>query len=166
MKKIVLVTTILLFITISIFPKTTHAKTCTNYQPQPYFYQVAPDVTTPVYHLQTASNVCQGTNTEVWFRAFRTFPESYGYLDAKFDVWLYEDDPADSEPDELVKKYIFRVINRVITEAYLLDTPTPGNIDSTGDQTCELYLQIGGLTGQCCYIPMEKTVFDYNICMN
>ena len=87
-------------------------------------------------------------------------------MDAKFDVYLYEDDPPSSEPDELVKKYLFRVINRVITDAYLLNTFTPGNIDSTGDQTCELYLQIGGLTGQCCNIPMQKTVFDYNICMN
>lgn len=164
MKKKIFYRLLFLAVAIIIIPVTAHAE-CTPYAGNPYFYQVAPDVKTRTYPLKTNQDACMGNFTSVYFSAFRTFPESYPYLDAKFNVWLYEEDPPGND-DELVKKYIFRVLNRVITEAYLLSTVTPGKIDSAGDQTCELYLQIGGLTGQCCNIPMQKTVFDYKICMD
>lgn len=141
------------------------AKACTGPKPAPYMYEVSPWVKGPTYNLKTAASACKGSNTEVWFSAFRSLPTSTTTADGVIYVALWEEDPPGND-DERVKQYLGQYYNRVITTFYLNYTSIAGNIDSEGDQTCELYLMFEGTTGTCCNKPIKSTLFDYNICMN
>lgn len=139
------------------------AKECTGYKAAPYMYQVSPLTNTSIYKLKTAQNVCKGSNTEVYFRAFRAAPSSFPSDDITVRVSLKEDDP-EGNTDETVKNYVLYGWNRTISEISYT-TVTAGNIDSQGDQTCELYLQMC-TSGTCCNREVRATLFDYQICMN
>lgn len=164
MRKYVLLTFLFLTTLFLFGAEKVDAKTCTGYKPAPYMYEVSPEVKVIPESLQTADNVCKGSNTEVWFSAFRSLPASYPYQDGAIHVRLWEDDP-DGNEDEQVKYYIGTFYNKVVTEFWLNDTFITGNIDSVGDQTCELYLEFV-ISGRCCNYPVRATLFDYNICMN
>lgn len=163
MKNMAIITIITCLVLISV--NEVQAKTCTDYQPAPYMYEVAPDVKGPTFDLTTEADACKGSNTEVWFRGYRAFPSNYEIQDGAIHVRLWEEDPEGND-DEQVKYYMGTFYNKVITEFRLLNTFITGNIDSAGDQKCELYLTfaISGL--KCCYVEFKASVFDYNICMN
>ena len=76
---------------------------------------------------------------------------------------MYEEDPPGND-DEHVKSYVGFITNRTITSLSLMATHVRGNIDSAGDQKCELYLKFGS-SGQY-GLTIEKSLFNYKICMN
>ena len=140
------------------------AKSCTKIKAIPHMYQVAPEKTTlPSDPLTTSENTCKGTNTEVWFSSIKSMPDNWNYATGTIHIKLYEEDPP-GNPDELVKTYYGSVVNKTITSITLSSVDTPGNIDSVGDQTCELYLQFysSGKYGA----SIEKSLFNRQICMN
>ncbi|MDD2377709.1 MAG: hypothetical protein PHD10_02750 [Bacilli bacterium] len=165
MKKISLSTFVFLVGIFLISVENVQAKTCSGQKPAPYMYEVSPWVNGPIFPLTTAASACKGSNTEVWFNAFRSLPADTTVADGVIYVALWEDDPPGND-DERVKAYYGLFYNRVVTDFYLDYTSITGNIDSEGDQTCELYLVFEGITGECCNIPVRATLFDYNICMN
>lgn len=143
--------------------KNVEAKTCTEIYAAPHIFEVAPDVATRPYSLTTAENTCKGYNTEVWFSSIKTMPDSWTYSSGNLYMNLFEEDPPDYKPDEYVKEYVGYVTNRTITSIELNRIMTYGNIDSEGDQNCELYLEFGssGFFGR----SIEKSLFNYQICM-
>ena len=141
-----------------------YAQECSGWQGNPYMYQVAPYVNGPTFKLKTEASACKGSNTAVYFGAFRSLPDSYQINNPVIWVDLFEEDPP-GNADEKVKSYAVRYFNRVISDVVITDVYETGNIDSEGDQTCELYLSFV-ISGNCCNIPFQATIFDYNICMN
>lgn len=116
--------------------------------------------------LQTAASACKGSNTSVYFSSFGSLPSWYTPSSGTIvHGYLTEDDPPAYEPDERVKYYIGFFSGRVLTDFQLNKTINSGNIDSEGDQTCELYMNfsISGITGEP---AIPQGLFYYNICMD
>lgn len=135
------------------------AKTCTGINYAPPMPEVYGRMNTKVYKLTTASTQCKGSNTEVWFDDMTQWLDG----DNAIYVDLYEDDPKEYEPDELVKKYLLHYAYDGYIADILIENITLGNIDSAGDQTCELYLSMYS-SGT----PNNTTpdrLFTYQICM-
>lgn len=141
------------------------AKTCSLIKAAPYLAEAytVPYVRVDKETLTTAADSCYGSNTEVWFSSIKTMPDSWTHDTGYIHIDLYEEDPEGND-DERVKYYVGFVEGKVITSIQLIATNTPGLIDSTGDQQCELYLRFStsGTTGR--YI--NKSLFNYKICMN
>lgn len=115
--------------------------------------------------LKTTASACKGTNTAVYFSNFGSLPSWFVPTGGTIvNADLNEEDPAEYKPDELVKVYAGLFSGRVLTDFQLLRTVTPGNIDSEGDQTCELYMSfnIAGNGTQ----PVPQGLFYYSICMD
>ncbi|MDD2435563.1 MAG: hypothetical protein PHO63_04840 [Bacilli bacterium] len=115
--------------------------------------------------LTTTASACKGSNTAVWFSNFGTLPNWYQPSSGTIvHGHLWEDDPV-GNPDERVKYYIGWFEGRVLTDFWLQETYITGNIDSEGDQTCELYMTffISGTYGDP---PIPQGLFYYNQCMN
>lgn len=116
--------------------------------------------------LHTNDTQCKGVNTAVYFGSFGSLPNWYVPVSGTIvSAWLIEDDPPASEPDERVKSYIGTFTGRTLTDFYLLNTITPGAIDSAGDQTCELYMAFS-ITGMDGGTPIPAGLFYYSMCMN
>ncbi len=139
------------------------AKQCTGIYAAPHLYQVTPYKVSPTYDLYTSYSSCQGVNTEVWFTNIQTLPNSWTFASGNIYIDLYEEDPPGND-DEHVKSYVGFITNRTITSLSLMATHVRGNIDSAGDQKCELYLKFGS-SGQY-GLTIEKSLFNYQICMN
>ncbi len=164
MKKVFLSFGAFFLLTILLSSQHVFAQNCSGWQGNPYMYQVSPDVKSPTFKLKTEASACKGANTAVYFGAFRSLPDSYQIHNPVIWVDLYEEDPP-GNADEHVKAYAVRYFNRVVSDVVITDVYETGNIDSEGDQTCELYLTFV-ISGECCYIPFQATIFDYNVCMN
>lgn len=163
MKKRMPILLILIAVMFAMGIQKVEAKSCSGVQAAPHMFQVSPYKKAPTFNLQTAQNVCKGSNTEVWFSGIKSLPDSWTYASGNLWIDLFEEDPAGND-DEHVKSYIGWITNKTITSIVLDGTVTPGNIDSVGDQTCELYLRMvsSGQYGK----SIEKSLFNYNICMN
>lgn len=141
------------------------AKTCSGNLYAPQIGQVIPTNKGQTVALTTTAIACKGSNTEVWYSNFGSLPTSYTPSSGTVVYGsLYEEDPP-GNPDELVKTYTGRFSGRVLTDFTLQLINTPGNIDSEGDQTCELYMTfyISGTYGGT---AIPERLFDYNMCMN
>lgn len=115
--------------------------------------------------LKTTASACKGTNTAVYFSNFKSLPSWFVPTGGTIvNALLNEEDPPEYKPDELVKKYAGLFTGRTLTEFVLLNTVTPGNIDSEGDQTCELYMTFN-IAGNGTR-PVPQGLFSYSICMN
>ncbi len=77
---------------------------------------------------------------------------------------LTQEDPAGND-DERVKEYVGTAMGRVLTIFELSQTYITGNIDSEGDQTCELYLDFV-ISGKYGGPTVEKSLFNYSVCIN
>lgn len=140
-----------------------HAAQCSDQYYNPWMTQGwATDKVGPKVSLKTSAASCYGSDTQVWFSGFQSLPPNYPNGSGWIYVNLYEDDP-DGNADEHVKEYIGYITNRVITTFTLNYTYTPGIIDSSGDQYCELYCTFGISGNQGQY--MEKNIFLYKMCM-
>lgn len=114
--------------------------------------------------LKTSASACKGINTEVWFSKFGTLPSWYVPSNGTIiHADLMEDDPPGND-DELVKYYIGYFSGRTLVDFKLSKIFIEGNIDSEGDQTCELYMNFmisGTQNGK----PIPQGLFYYDICM-
>lgn len=78
-------------------------------------------------------------------------------------VKLMEDDQAPNE-DEVVKTYKGKFAGYTLTELTPYSTTTAGNIDSAGDTTAELFinLNISATSGDSIYVS-NGSIFDFQI---
>ncbi len=135
------------------------AKDCTDIyygppMPQVYGYWQ----TKPSYELKTSAPTCTGPNAQVWFGKLNQWSESTNVIYA----YLYEDD-EEPNPDDLVKRYELHYIETGYMDYVRYHTYDTGNIESEGDQGCELYLkfQSGGRQGR----TTPANLFTYQVCM-
>ena len=166
MKKNIFLTSLFIFSFFFAGVMNTSARTCEYGLQAPQIPQGYAENKGHLVELQTSANVCKGSNTSVYFSSFGSLPSWYTPSSGTIvHAYLVEDDPPSSEPDERVKYYIGFFSGRVLTDFRLQVTITPGNIDSTGDQTCELYMlfSISGWTGEP---AIPQGLFYYNICMD
>lgn len=144
------------------------AKECTAHLQAPQIPQYPNWNIGHIVSLKTAANVCKGSNTEAWFSSFGTLPSWYTPGGGGV-IWieLYEDDPAGND-DERVKEYVAHLNGRVISSVEIYRTYITGNIDSQGDQTCELYIrtQISQNASGSIYTAIPQGMFNYRLCMN
>lgn len=149
-----------------LFNNNVYAKECTDVYYSPEFYHQWPIIRTNKYNLHTASNVCRGDNTEVWFTNHNAWPfnssDGTGSGRAVY-VELYEEDPPGND-DEYVKHYSIAYGYDDYFYTIYTNTITSGNIDSVGDQQCELYLNFYGSGSMWHVVP--QSILTYKICMN
>ncbi len=139
-----------------------------NYSPyyqSPYMYQIYPIVQGDVASVKTSYNTCRSENSGVLFSGFKTLPSYYPYSDGVLvHMNFYEDDPPASEPDEHIKKYTAVYFDREISEVQISGYSGDRNIDSAGDQTCELYLTFY-ISGNQGGTPITQSLFTYRMFM-
>lgn len=135
------------------------AKDCTDIyygppMPQVYGYWQ----TKPPYKLKTSAPTCTGPNAQVYFGKLNYWAETTNVIYA----YLYEDD-VDPNSDDLVKKYELYYNQTGYMDYVRMYIFDEGNIESEGDQGCELYLkfQSGGIRGK----TTPANLFTYQVCM-
>lgn len=88
----------------------------------------------------SGENSIQGNKLHIKMRVVGTLVMGQTSGTRYFYVYLYEDDVYPNE-DELVRTYKMSLTGRKLNCAYLTDTNhESGNIDSSGDNTVELYV--------------------------
>lgn len=118
-------------------------------------------VHTKVRSYKTSANVCLAKNITVKFAPGSFLENTYFTIEAK----LMEDDPEKYEPDEWVKKY--KGVNRGLNGfTWSLEDTNNANLDSVGDQTCELYMMFR--TSEFLYQNgyFEPDMFRFTICVD
>ncbi len=136
-----------------------YAKDCTDIRysppmPQVYGYWQ----TKPTDRLKTSAPTCTGPNAQVWFGKLNYWSEWTILIFAD----LYEDD-EEPNPDDLVKGYTLYFVETGYLDRVEVVTHDYGNIESEGDQGCELFLRFhsGGRQGR----TTPANLFTYKICM-
>ena len=140
--------------------KVVSAKTCTDIYyspPMPALYGYS---RTDTYKLQTSASACKGSNTQVYFGRLEYWT-AQGNVGQIF-VDLMEEDPEGND-NEKVKSYNLQYYPDGYLNNVVVTTHITGNIDSEGDQTCELYLRMNasGYQGQ----TIQANLFTYYLCM-
>ncbi len=118
------------------------ARACEYGMPTPSIYYNGSWAYGQVVDLHTSANSCQAKNISVYFNQ-----GAYIYLDNLFiEAWLMEND-QDPNEDEVAKKYLGH--NHTLDETgfphdewnWTIIWENDQNLDSSGDQKCELYLK-------------------------
>ena len=95
---------------------------------------------TQTYDLYTSASTIKGSNSFVYFSYMQSLPSAFASSnDRLMHISLYEDDPS-GNADELVKIYEYEFRGRK-PDGVTVTTINSGNIDSSGDQKGEFYLQ-------------------------
>ncbi len=133
---------ILAFLIVIVGMPKVYARNYSDYLPNPYMYVVDPPTKGETVTLQASYGTCRAQDVGTMFYNFKQLPELdiYGN-DAVIHAEMYEEDPAQYKPDEHIKNYRLVYFNRTLNEIYIDKIMETGNIDSTGDAYCELYLQ-------------------------
>lgn len=158
MKKIL----ITIMMVLSVFTMKVNAQECVYGLQSPNLPYPPKWVKGRVYNITTSKSSCRGDQTAVYFDSGDYFPFTSAsfYVEAR----LVEDDPAAYEPDEEVKRYEGYISAYHGVEWILTNTYVKGNIDSSGDQTCELYMKFKQTDNY--NQPLEDNLFRYTMCMN
>lgn len=162
-KNLILITLLISFIFILGIPQA-HARNYTEYLPNPYMYQVVPKVSGPTKTLIASYGTCRAQDAGVMFYHFKTIPEdAYSFDDAVVTAELYEDDPPSYEPDEYIKEYRLVYFSRELSDILIDVRMESGNIDSSGDPECELYMKFF-MSGDI-KKPFNRQIFEYRMFM-
>lgn len=158
------ITSFLLVILLSIFlvPSANAAQT-TGYRNNPSMQLLIP-VKTPVYSLTTSKDTIRGENCFVYFANRTNLPSVFAYSNNRIlEATLYEADEAPNA-DDVVKVYTYKFKGRKM-DGVSWTNPDPGNIDSSGDKTGELYLQffLTAVPEDTDYSAYTGTFFQYKI---
>ena len=97
---------------------------------------------------------------KVYFSSGSFFENAYFTIEAQ----LMEDDPAKYEPDEMAKTYI-GVNNGLNGFTWSVDKVNNSNLDSVGDQTCELYMRFRTTEFLAQNGSFDSDMFKYTICV-
>lgn len=153
------------FVCMLTFAQRVDASSCYYGQPSPDLYVNGSWRKEPTRKLTTTADSCYGTNASVIFSPGSHLPMGRFYIHAR----LYEEDP-DGNDDEMVKTYRGYNPNTYDLVSWeVISVDTPGKIDSTGDQTCELYMkfQIEDIDNSTAPFKVVKAnLFKYTMCMS
>lgn len=157
MKNMLKITSFILLLILFLGIENVHAQYCKGVlmsppMPQIYgYYEAGP------YSLHTDASACKGSNTGVYYSAYNQW-EQTGQVFAD----LYEIDPPGND-DEHVKLYTLSFYPDGFLSQIEVTTYITGNIDSSGDQTCELSLRMksSGIPGG----TTPANIFTFNVCM-
>lgn len=113
------------------------------------------------FNVNTSLDSCYGSNTAVYFSDGSYLPMGRFNINAQ----LWEEDPP-GNADEQIKNYQgYNSGYSLITWQYL-NTVNSGKVDSTGDQTCELYMKFQIATiDPSPFTIMDTNLFKYTMCI-
>ncbi len=115
---------------------------------------------TKVRKFKTSANVCLADNMSVLFT-------TGSYIDGssfKIEAQLMESDPAEYKPDEIAKTYLGTNTGLDVMDWNRTYRNT-ANLDSVGDQTCELYMRFRVTKPLAQNGSFEPDMFRYTICV-
>lgn len=139
----------------------TNAMVCEHGMPSPPIYYNGKWAYGQKINFKTSASSCLAKNMYVYF-------SDGGYLSAfnfTVEAYLMESDLG-SNPDDKAKKY-YGYNNGYNLMRWELKEKWDGNLDSAGDQTCELYMKFrikDPLADNNQYF--DSDMFRYTICMN
>lgn len=117
-------------------------------------------VSTKVRAYKTSANVCLAKNMTVLFSSGSFLENAYFTIEAE----LMESDPEKYKPDEWVKKY--KGVNRGLNGfSWSLEDTNDANLDSVGDQTCELYMRFRTRDFLYQNGSFDSDMFRFTICV-
>lgn len=151
--------------TIVISPlKKVSARECTYGNPAPHLYFDKSWTYGQTFDLHTSASSCLAENIEVYFDWNY---EKIGNALVSVEAYLMEED-EDPNPDDFAKSYEGIIYKRWSYDSWERKEVQSGNLDSAGDQKCELYMKFR-LTGTTfaqtsAYLPSD--LFRYTICVN
>lgn len=113
------------------------------------------------FNVQTSADSCYGSNTAVYFSDGSYLPMGRFNINAQ----LWEEDPL-GNADEHVKNYQGYNSGYSLISWTFVNIVTSGKIDSTGDQTCELYMKFQIVTiDPSPFTIMDTNLFKYTMCI-
>lgn len=121
-------------------------------------------VNTPIYELKTSAATIQGKNSRVFFWNRQNLPSCFvASNDRTLEILLMEADAGDNS-DDIVKRYTYHFVGRKM-DGVDVKTEDSGNIDSSGDQVGEFYLQMTliPVDGDYAWNEYTGTFFQYEI---
>lgn len=140
------------------------ARECAYNIPSPNIYYNGSWAYGPIYSLKTSASSCLAENMSVYFN------DEAGYYFSTFkftiEAYLMEDDEFPNEDDKAKLYYGLNTGYDVMK--WNLEHEYSGNLDSAGDQTCELYMKFR-LTEPFApndYQYFEEDMFRYTICVD
>lgn len=138
-----------------------NAQTCHYGIPSPRLPRNGAKVSDAVRELTTTASSCLATNMSVLFSNGAFLP--IGILD--IEASLMESDPP-GNADEEVKRYTGKKVGGTLIEWTFDRIVTTGNLDSAGDQKCELYLRVN-LVSEDPYNTsyIDADLFRYSMCI-
>lgn len=116
---------------------------------------------TQVRSFKTSANVCLAKNMKVYFTT-GSYISGSGY---EIEAQLMESDPKKYYPDEMAKKYIGKNTGLDVMKWSRVETNN-ANLDSVGDQTCELYMRFRTTTFIAQNGYFEPDMFRFTICVD
>lgn len=129
--------------------------------PSPQIYTSGAWRKDTTYNITTSAASCYGSNTSVTFSPGAYIPMGRFYINGQ----LWEEDPA-GNADEHVKNYQGYNSGYSLISWQIVSTVTSGLIDSTGDQTCELYMKYQiDLIDASPFTIMDTDLFRYTMCI-
>lgn len=161
MKKNFILVIITLIIVFSLANKV-EAKSCEYGIPSPEILYNGSWTYTPVRKFKTSANVCLAKNMSVYFTTGKYIDSDYFTIEAE----LMEEDPKEYKPDEMAKRYIGK--NKGLSGlSWTVAKRNDANLDSIGDQTCELYMRfrLSESSGQAQNGSFAPDMFRYTICV-
>ncbi len=132
MKKLII--SLIMFLSFVTFA---NAKECVNGLPSPPIYYNGNWAFGQTIKLKTTASSCLATNTSVYFEQFGDYLPGFGFY---AEAMLMEDDehPNEDDPVKLYYGHSSGTSGWSWSKPEILDY---GNLDSAGDQTCELYVK-------------------------
>lgn len=137
------------------------ARTCREGIPSPPIYYNGSWTYELVTPMTTTASSCKASNMYVYFSDGSWGSNHY----IEFDAYLMESDP-DGNEDEIAKEYYGE--NYAASTDWTLETTHSGNLDSAGDQVCELYMKFRVRNPKVSnnYQYYEADLFRYTICID
>lgn len=142
---------------------TVDARTCEYGMPTPPIYYNGNWAYGQVVKFTTSASSCVSDNMYVYFNSGAYVSAHNFYLEA----YLMENDTDPSDADEKAKYYVGYNSGSVIPQWNMIEK-FGGNLDSAGDQTCELYMKfrLSEPLANNNYEYFPEDMFRYTICMD
>lgn len=154
-----------MFLTIAIPFKNVYAKHCEYGMPTPPIYYNGSWSKGQTIKYTTTASSCRAENISVYFSDGAYLPLSK----IEIEAWLMEDD-VDPNEDDVAKKYsgtntTIKDEEPVYDWTWNVDYVSSSNLDSAGDQVCELYVKFRMIRPIVEVGYYEEDMLRYTVCV-